>query len=330
MSSEMSVVLTTSTDTRERFKKIVNQIKQALNLLTEEILVKSKQFNQTEIDLILTCKKTVIDSLDNKLAPFFLENENFDYRLNYKINNLTINDALEKFYNTSYFDYDPVISPVLSYSIAQNSDIQMLEKQYINNIEIDELKINLKSKVNVAIEGVERAKLAYENDKITKVYKKIYEDLDTTAGYFQLAFWGALLIGVLCAAISIEHYPKMEDINFWYSKVLVFSATITFATYFVKRSANLRKQADQLKREAWEMDALPIFIASLDEQSRNDAIKELIPKYFGKEVDQTQNDKIADIMKDQLTVGTELIKASAELVKSVKPSGVSESNNSNS
>lgn len=235
--------------------------------------------------------------------------------MNYKINNLTINDALEKFYNGSCFDYSPIIFTVYSYSISQNSEIQTIEKQYINSIEVDEFKLNLESKVDVAIEGIRRAKLAYENDKITKAYKTIYEDLDATAGNFQLAFLGTLIIGVLCAAISIEHYPKMEEINFWYSKILIFSATITFATYFVKRSVNLRKQADQLKREAWEMDALPIFIASLDEQSRNDAIKELIPKYFGKEVDQTQNDKIADMMKDQLTVGTELIKASAELVK---------------
>lgn len=71
MSSEMSVELTTSTDTRKRFEKIVNQIKEALNVLTEEILVKSKEFGRTEIDLILTCKKTVIDTLDNKLLPFF-------------------------------------------------------------------------------------------------------------------------------------------------------------------------------------------------------------------------------------------------------------------
>lgn len=38
-------------------------------------------------------------------------------------------------------------------------------------------------------------------------------------------------------------------------------------------------------------------------------------KYFGKELDQTQNDKIGDLMQNQIAAGTELIKASAEMLK---------------
>ncbi|WP_247144775.1 hypothetical protein [Acinetobacter baumannii] len=44
----------------------------------------------------------------------------------------------------------------------------------------------------------------------------------------------------------------------------------------------------------------------------------MIPKFFGKELDQSQNDKVGDLMRDQLAAGTELIKASAEMVKNTK------------
>lgn len=76
-----------------------------------------------------------------------------------------------------------------------------------------------------------------------------------------------------------------------------------------------------MERAAFEMDALPSFMSRLDQETSQTVIVGLIPNYFGRTIDQTQNDKIGDLMKDQLTVGIELIKASAEMVKNAKSLG---------
>lgn len=44
----------------------------------------------------------------------------------------------------------------------------------------------------------------------------------------------------------------------------------------------------------------------------------MISKFFGKELDQSQNDKVGDLVKDQLAANTELFKASAEMLKNVE------------
>lgn len=107
-------------------------------------------------------------------------------------------------------------------------------------------------------------------------------------------------------------------IGFWnyiFLKVLLISIVITLSTYFLRRSVHLRKQSDELGRMSFEMDALPSFMSSLSSDMSEKVITELIPKYFARQIDQTQNDRIGDLMKDQLAAGTELVKASAELIK---------------
>ena len=67
-----------------------------------------------------------------------------------------------------------------------------------------------------------------------------------------------------------------------------------------------------------ELNALPNYLRQVGSEHHSEIYKEMIPKFFGKELDQSQNDKVGDLVKDQLAAGTELIKASAEMVKNVK------------
>ena len=86
-------------------------------------------------------------------------------------------------------------------------------------------------------------------------------------------------------------------------------------TLFLRRASHAKKLYEQAYQTHVEINAFPIHVRSLKNEDKHELIKELALKYFGKELDQTQNDKIGDLMKDQLAAGTELIKASAELVK---------------
>ena len=70
-----------------------------------------------------------------------------------------------------------------------------------------------------------------------------------------------------------------------------------------------------------EINAYPIFIKSLETKDQQEITKELALRYFGNDIDQAQNDKIGDLMQDQLSAGTELIRASAEMVKAKQGNG---------
>lgn len=69
-----------------------------------------------------------------------------------------------------------------------------------------------------------------------------------------------------------------------------------------------------------------MFLRNIEKTEHSEIYKKLVDKYFGKELDQTQNDKIGDLIQDQLAAGTELIRASAEMVKAKSESN-STSNN---
>ena len=98
-------------------------------------------------------------------------------------------------------------------------------------------------------------------------------------------------------------------------KILTVSIVVTTGTIFLRKASHLRKLHDQANQTSLELQALPLYLRNVEESEHSGIYKNLAEKYFGKELDQTQNDKIGDLMKDQLASGTELIKASAELVK---------------
>lgn len=318
-------------------KQILNQFDNVLNglnatflsLNTHNILI-LKLFTEKDIALIESLIKSICTCLNNSITTFFRYHDNSVYRLSYMIDSKTIIDHLVEFKSDIDLAYKNIDTNFPTFLSDKMLDLIKLEYKYkldIDSAELhDEIQKRVEKKINKTFEGIERAKLAFENDKITIAYEKIYQDLDLSASCYQIAFWGALVIGGLCAAISINQYPNIEDGNFWFSKILIFSLTITFATFFVRRSSHLRKQSDQLKREAWEMDALPIFISSLDEHSQSEVIKDLVPKYFGKEIDQSINNKMADFVNEQIKTSLEVFKTSTDIVKSLKPSVVKDIN----
>lgn len=73
-----------------------------------------------------------------------------------------------------------------------------------------------------------------------------------------------------------------------------------------------------------EINAYPLFIRSLEKSDQQEITKELALRYFGNNIDQTQNDKIGDLVQDQLSAGTELVRASAEMVKAKNGKGDAE------
>lgn len=197
-------------------------------------------------------------------------------------------------------------------------------KKIINNQlqpAIDEVKEKIKD--------FESVRLALEQRETSSIYLDVHnkyksEFLINNALFFLSLFSGALLTlystNLSSAYLqSYYNYAKVTTVDQWFIlitiKLLIITLTITLCTLFLRRSAHAKKLYEQAYQTHVEINAFPIHVRSLEKADKDELIKELAMKYFGKELDQTQNDKIGDLMQDQLAAGTELIKASAELVK---------------
>lgn len=172
-----------------------------------------------------------------------------------------------------------------------------------------------------------QAELHRVNSQRTElIYSKASKRYLESARNYEVIFYIIFVAAVLVTIVSIKHFPyaTADIVEYVLYKVLTLSIVVTTGTIFLRKASHLRKLHDQANQTSLELQALPMFLKNVDSSEHSEIYKNLADKYFGKEVDQTQNDKIGDLMQDQLLAGTELIKASAEMIKSVKPSSNSD------
>lgn len=178
--------------------------------------------------------------------------------------------------------------------------------------------------VKEKIKDFESLQLALEQRETNKIYLDLYKKYNHEYERNNFFFFGTLILAVIITfltSIKINSFNLFftTELSYWAvfitTKLLILSITITLCTLFLRRSAHAKKLKEQAYQTHVEINAFPIHVRSLKDEDKHELIKELAMKYFGKELDQTQNDKIGDLMQDQLSAGTELIRASAELVK---------------
>lgn len=173
-----------------------------------------------------------------------------------------------------------------------------------------------------------QAELQRINSKSTElIYSLASKNYLETARNYEWSFYLIFFAAVLVTIISLVHFPhsSTDIVDYVLYKVLTISIVVTTGTIFLRKASHLRKLHDQAHQTSMELQALPLYLRNVKSEDHSEIYKNLAEKYFGKEIDQTQNDKIGDLMAEQIRISTEMVKASAEMVKSVKPSGVSES-----
>ncbi|ENW82714.1 hypothetical protein F909_00985 [Acinetobacter sp. ANC 3929] len=217
-------------------------------------------------------------------------------------------------------------------------DLQMMRATSLRFEELIEPAIDKAlNQIKNKVDKVDAAILAIEQHETDKIYLGLYNKYNKEYVFNNIFFYTSIFFGIFFTYYStieltditnptVANYQSYQ--NFWIKfitiKFLILSATVTFATLFLRRLSHAKKLKEQAYQTHVEISAFPIHVRSLKEEDKHELVKELTMKYFGKELDQTQNDKIGDLMQDQLVAGTELIKASAELVKSVKPSALAD------
>jgi len=193
---------------------------------------------------------------------------------------------------------------------------ELVEKQKESDKLVSELKLSVEKAENQA-KNFETAINAVNGKEVEIVYSSASEKFLENARIYEVLFY--LLMGgsVLFTIIHLNYspYSEVNRIHFILIKVLTFTMVLTLGTLFLRKASHLRKLHDKAHMTSLELQALPLYLKNVDKSEHTEIYKNLAEKYFGKELDHTQNDKIGDLMKDQITAGTELIKASAEMVK---------------
>ncbi|WP_336949074.1 hypothetical protein [Acinetobacter junii] len=314
----------------EKFVKVLNELISDLNIFID----KAEYNNEVRDSNVLINKLVEIKSLkkflEENFKTFFIENKNL---LHYNIVGKTIFNYILDVKNKIPLriveilpaDLTDVLFPLRDLVEAFNT----IKNFNIRDQQANQLIIQLKEQVERATLGaqnVESAVLAIESDGTDKIYKdlsdKYRDEYELNNEYFR----NSIILTGCCTLLSIIYTLNIpvNEIN-WVAfvsiKVLIVAVGITLCTLFLRRSAHAKKLHEKAYQTHVEINAYPIFIKSLKEDDQHEITKELALRYFGNDIDQTQNDKIGDLMQDQLLAGTELIKASAELVKAKQVNG---------
>ncbi|WP_426456012.1 hypothetical protein ACPF64_08700 [Acinetobacter sp. KB005] len=242
---------------------------------------------------------------------------------------LTRSINLDGFYdvlNDDQISIESKINTLLDF-IEETNGIYQEANQYItiyknvderNQIVISQMIGDLDEK----IKGVDSAIQALNFKETDKIYLDLSEKYGKEYFYNNVYFFSVLALAIIftinsSSKMDLDLATKNTIYMFIVIKILTISLTITLCSIFLRRASHAKKLKDQAYQTHVEITAFPIHVRSLEKADKDELIKELALKYFGKELDQTQNDKIGNLMKDQLTAGNELIKASAEIVKNV-------------
>lgn len=202
---------------------------------------------------------------------------------------------------------------------------------YENTIRQEENTSELVKKLNDKLlyadhklENLEAARLALLGQRTEEIYTNVSDNYLKRAHVYEALFY-LIFIGAFLFTIIHLIYIDFESnkISYILVKLMTLTFVVTLGTIFLRKAAHLRKLNDQAHQTSLELRALPLFLKNVAPEHHSDIYKELAGKYFGKELDQTQNDKIGNLIQDQIHSSTELVKASAEMVKGLKAVSVS-------
>lgn len=315
-------------------KKILQEFDGVYDLLDRyiETIINNEKADGDSLDRSI--KEVIRSLLNGKIIKFreFIQ-DNFETFENNELTSILINH-LRTFSGS-------ILAPGNRNEQEHQKNVLDSTKRFIQEFETIRLSIIslknanqlIKHQIQPAIDEVkekvkdfESVRLALEQRETNKIYLDLYKKYNGEYRVNNFYFFSTVIAAIfftLYTTTEISNSPQFSDYktyrNFWVmfitTKVLIATVTLTFCTLFLRRSSHAKKLKEQAYQTHVEINAFPIHVRSLDKADKDELIKELALKYFGKELDQTQNDKVGDLMKDQLAAGTELIKASAELVK---------------
>lgn len=292
--------------------------------IIEEMNTKSRTISIRDVDLNdLAQLKAKFQIVVPSLKDF--ANNNIEY-LNFEIRGESLLSITNKIVNKYNNNTKLTAIKLLGYKSLFNElfDIfddvrryQSRDKEWEKQTKL--LNMQLKN-AQKSVENIDAAKLAIEGKETEGIYSEASKNYLEKARQYEILFYLLLFAAGCIAFISFRHfsYDHTNIVDFVLSKLMILTVVVTLGTIFLRKSSHLRKLHDQAHQTSLELQALPLFIKSLEKSDQDEIIKDLSKKYFGKELDQAQNDKIGDLIQDQMKASTDMVKASTEMVKNLR------------
>ncbi|ESK41246.1 hypothetical protein P256_00235 [Acinetobacter nectaris CIP 110549] len=170
------------------------------------------------------------------------------------------------------------------------------------------------------IQNLEAAKRAFEGEHTRTVYTEAFEKYSDLAKRYERAFYALIYLSIMSTFIACAIVYRRSDLLYdvLIVKAVIAVAVITLLTLWIRRASHYRKLAEQAEQTALELRAIPSFLKEVREEDQRLIYRDLAGKYFGKTLDQTQHDKIGDLMQDQIKNTIELTKATVDAAKGYK------------
>lgn len=296
-------------------------------VLEYEDLNKSEKLNR-----YISSIKTNVEDLDFTSTIFFSENPEY---LNYQIHDTNYLESIDEiitYIGSCLRENSLSLSSVYTVHKLTKSLLQFFHTLYRiadEDLKKESLISDLQNEVDKArevVKQVESAKLALAGQKTETIYSEASNTFLSAARNYEVFFYmligAALIITVICLAFF--PYSEETKVNFIFSKILTATLVITLGTLFLRKAAHLRKLHEQAHQTSLELQALPLYLVNVTPDHQAEIYKDLASKYFGKELDKTQHDKIGDLMSEQVKTSLEVFKTSSEIMKSMKPSATKE------
>ncbi|WP_353170845.1 hypothetical protein [Acinetobacter rudis] len=296
------------------------------NLEKIKILIKSHLLNQSSTEYVKFIKKN-IENFSQSFNEILGLEENI-----YSI----INSDSEK-------EYWTVLLKTTIYKLHYFSELAVEHAQiYINNlnrlnneitqnhITIEELELT-KKQINDAYLKLSKEKKIVENKPIMKAYSESYTMYKSTSESYRKGFFISIGLLLFVSALLIffktnitmfldpnsTNTTNQSLIEFWAIKISVILVGITLISYFLKQSSHYQRLADQSHQTQTELLAYPDFMSSVSPEQSSAIKMELALKYFGRELDGSPHKDMSNLISDQMKNATELVKASAEMIKGI-------------
>lgn len=313
----------------KEFQKLISE----LNLFVQEANTTTSLKGNLETVNKIYMIDSRRDFLSKSCENYFTENKKYLLYIIVGKNFLSYMQEVIKSINQKSIEITPddvnnVLNSIQELFQAFNTISNIVNNEKKANDLIKELEKQVE-RVTESAKNVESAKLALESNETDKIYKDLSDKYEDEYELNNEYFRNSLILTVCCTILSVFYTftTSITDINwpvFISIKILIFAVGVTLCALFLRRSAHAKKLHEKAYQTHVEINAYPIFIKSLKEEDQQEITKELALRYFGNDIDQTQNDKIGDLVQDQLSAGTELIRASAEMVKAKQGKGVEE------
>ncbi|WP_269915329.1 hypothetical protein [Acinetobacter sp. HY1485] len=305
---------------------ILDLLKKMQNILeTAELSSKNQYRSLTELDLYYVLKME--DSsryFDEEIIISFYFNNFLDI-----YSEVLQRDFLDSLINHSIAIEKGTSSEELQIKLTAiaNKENVLREKNKLSEQKENEAISSLIRAKDFFEEAQKSAKSARElnNRKSSEYTEKSYKEAADfylkQAKNMTKAFYAMIFLGLVVSIVLTILYPIDSEhiINPLIQKIIVASIFIILITFFLRRSTQYYRLAFQAKQTSLELEALPFFMLNVKESDQQKEIyAKLAEKYFGKELDQTQNDKIAEIVQDQAKLSVDLAKQMTEVMKDFK------------